>query len=420
VTKPKALIVTYGGGHAALMAPVARSLADRGAVELVVLGLTTAATKYRAQGIEPRGYRDYVDPVRDAAALRLGEELAGDVQGESVGVSRAESVAYLGLSMADTIARLGEAQARRDYRERGRHAFYQRGVLARIIEAEGPQVVVATNSPKSERAAIEEGNLRRIETLQVPDLFAIAEWEAYAPFRARWFGAMSETTKRNLVAQHGADPARVEVTGQPAFDKRAVPPLAECAAYVAELLDLPAGAPYLLVATSLDAAKPATMGRVTTRKSHAAVEALAGVVERFPELHFVLKPHPSEAAEPYAEMLAGRPNCRIAPPTASIDRLLRASRGLLAASATTTVLDALCLEVPVLAVDVTGGTDPIPYASLAVPTVSDLGALEPALRAFIGDPAVRAAQAPVSAALARTNARSAEKIAALIERIARR
>ena len=76
--------------------------------------------------------------------------------------------------------------------------------------------------------------------------------------------------------------------------------------------------------------------------------------------------------------------------------------------------------MPVLAVDLTGGTDPIPYASLAVPVVSDLARLEPTLRAFIGDAAVRAAQAPVSAALARTNERSAEKIAALIERIGQR
>jgi len=416
VSRPKVLIVTYGGGHAALMAPVARELADRGTVDLVVLGLTTAGAAYRARGIEPRGYRDYVDPARDVGALQLGDELAGDVQGETVGVSRAESVAYLGLSMADTIERLGEADARRAYRERGRHAFLQRGVLGRIIDRERPQVVVATNSPKSERAAIEEANARGIETVQVPDMFALAEWESYAPFRARWFGAMSDATKRNLVAQHGADPAHVEVTGQPAFDKRWVPPVAACAAYVHELLGI--DTPYLLVATSLDATKPATMGNVTTKKSHATVRALARIAGRFPDLFFVLKPHPSEATEPYAQLLSDVGTARIAPPTASIDRLLRASRGLLAASATTTVVDALCLEVPVLAVDTTGGADPIPYESLAVPVVADLDDLERDLRRFLGDPAVRAAQAPVSAALARTNERSAEKIAALIERVA--
>src|SRR5256885_16813173 len=87
------------------MAPVARALADRGRVEPVVLGLTTAAAAYRARGIESRGYSDYVDPVRDAEALRLGDELAGDVQGEAVGGARAESVADLRLSMADTIER---------------------------------------------------------------------------------------------------------------------------------------------------------------------------------------------------------------------------------------------------------------------------------------------------------------------------
>src|SRR5256885_16174587 len=91
------------------MAPVARALADRGRVEPVVLGLTTAAAAYRARGIESRGYSDYVDPVRDAEALRLGDELAGDVQGEAVGGSRAESVAYLGLSMAAPIERLRPA-----------------------------------------------------------------------------------------------------------------------------------------------------------------------------------------------------------------------------------------------------------------------------------------------------------------------
>lgn len=418
MTRAKVLVVTYGGGHAALMAPVVRELLDRGSVDPVVLGLTTAANIYRARGIEPHGYSNYVDPARDAAALALGERLAGDVQSEAVGVSRAESVAYLGLSMADTIERLGEAAAWAEYRERGRHAFLQRGVLRRILDTERPRLVVATNSPKSERAAIEEANARGLETMQVPDMFAIAEWEAYAPFRARWFGAMSEATKRNLVRQHGAHPDRVVVTGQPAFDKRAVPPVAECIDHVHELLGIPRGAPYLLVATTLDVAKPAAMGHVTTERSQATVRALVAMAGRLADLLVVLKPHPSEAPEPYRELVRGAANFRVAPPTASIDRLIRASSGMLAASASTTVVDALCLEVPVLAVNTTGRADPIPYGDLAVPVVEELTDLEGALLRFLGDPRVRRSQAPVSAALARTNERAAENIARFVERVA--
>ena len=149
----KVLFVTYGGGHAQMVLPVVQWLSQHAALKIQVLALTTAAPVFVNAGIDVLGFRDFVRP-EDAAALVWGERL---LEGNtSMQVAHDESVAYLGLSYVDLEQRLGVAAAADVYAQFGRQSLRPLGVLQRIIRQLVPDVVVTTNSPRAERAAISD------------------------------------------------------------------------------------------------------------------------------------------------------------------------------------------------------------------------------------------------------------------------
>lgn len=415
MAKSNVLIVTYGGGHAALMAPVIRRLVTSDRVRPVVLGLTTAGRLYASQGIAHRGYSHYLDPVRDADALELGRRLLGDVNGERVGVSEAESIAYLAMCMRDLVNEKGHDVAFAEYASRGRHAFLPRQTLGHIIDLEQPRLVVTTNSPKSERAAILEANRRGIPSLIVPDMFADPIWETYHPFEAQWYAVISEIAKDNLVLHHGAEARRVVITGQPKFDKSSALSTESCRELVSTTLGFNPEQQYVLVATTWDSG----LGSQPTNKH--CTEVVARLVRRrslWPDVRFVIKPHPNETPEDYRSLIDGHSNFVLADPKLDIDVLLGGSIALLAAGTTTAIVDALSLDTPVASTDWTIGSRTLPYERLAVPrtiTESDFETVVTDLLNGIG-PICR--QTKVRKQLAHSNRGATKKVAQLIEQLA--
>lgn len=208
------LFVCYGGGHVRMVLPVAKALHESGRADVRVLALTTAAPVARAAGLPVVQFKDFVLPG-DAAALAHGRQLAARMQDV---VDMDETVAYLGLSSADLVAEVGAQEAFRRYEKDGRQAFLPRGTLRRILRKLAPDLVVATNSPRAERAAVETARELGIPAVCIVDLFAIDE--------VRWIGqpgyadrvcVLNEQVRDFLVAA-GRAPEEIVVTGNPAFD----------------------------------------------------------------------------------------------------------------------------------------------------------------------------------------------------------
>ncbi|MGE4242768.1 UDP-glycosyltransferase [Ramlibacter sp.] len=208
------LFVCYGSGHVRMVLPVARALHEQRRARVQILALTTAAPVVRVAGLPLLQFKDFVLPG-DVAALAHGERLAASMTDV---VDREETVAYLGLSYADLEAEVGAEEARRRYERDARQAFLPRATLRRILERVKPDLVVATNSPRAERAAIESARELGIPSVCIVDLFAIDE--------VRWIGrpgyadkvcVLNEDVKRFLV-DAGRRPGEIEVTGNPAFD----------------------------------------------------------------------------------------------------------------------------------------------------------------------------------------------------------
>ena len=361
--RPRVMAVTYGGGHAAAVAPVLAQLRED--LDVVALGLTTAGPVYARFGIDSQGVAAYPGP-EDAHVQALGAQLLADVAGTTSAVSAEESRAYLGSCMADLIDTHGATEAWRRYRERGRHAFDPERTMRRIVAQEQPDLVVTTNSPKSERAAIRAARTLGIDTVMIPDMFCHPSWEMYVPFEADHFAVLSSLAVRNLAEFHGVDASRVTITGQPAFDKQHVPARADALAYVRGQIGAAVGDGYLLVTTSPDV-PDATWPAQGSRDAELAVQGLLARTSR--ETWLIIKPHPSESREMWTTLVAGHDRVVVAPAGSDINQLLRAADGLVAASPTTAVIDALSLDVPTVVCSVGRPAlrDVLPWHDLEVP-----------------------------------------------------
>ena len=215
MTTKTVLFVAYGSGHIKMLIPVAQALAASGLARPVVLALTTAAPAARATGLDVVQFKDFVEPA-DAPALAQGRRLMAALAAPVADAE--ETTAYLGLSFADLVAELGPAQAEANYLEKGRQAFLPVATLTRILKKIRPDVVVATNSPRAERAAIVAAGQLGIPSVCVVDLFAIDE--------VRWIGevgyadrvcVLNESVRQFLIAS-GRRAEQVVVTGNPGFD----------------------------------------------------------------------------------------------------------------------------------------------------------------------------------------------------------
>ncbi len=210
----KVLFVCYGSGHVRMVVPVAHALQAAGLAQVQVLGLTTAARVVRAAGLPLLQFKDFLLPG-DEAALALGQELLADMGAVQ---DPAESAAYLGLCFAELQAEVGPQEARARYARLGRQAFLPVNTLRRILQVVQPDLLVVTNSPRAERAAVLAAASIGLPSVCIVDLFAIDE--------VRWIGApdyaqrvcvLNEEVKQFLISA-GRKPEQVVVTGNPAFD----------------------------------------------------------------------------------------------------------------------------------------------------------------------------------------------------------
>jgi hypothetical protein len=197
-----------------MVVPVALAVQRAGLAQVKVLGLTTAAPVVRASGLPLLQIKDFVESG-DEPALRQGREL---LRGMGEVDDPEESAAYLGLSYAELEAKVGAGQAQLQYQQLGRQAFLPVLTMTRILQRIKPDLLVVTNSPRGERAAVIAARALGIPAVCIVDLFAIDE--------VRWIGApdyaqrvcvLNEQVREFLIAA-GRAPEQVVVTGNPAFD----------------------------------------------------------------------------------------------------------------------------------------------------------------------------------------------------------
>ena len=211
-------VASYGGGHSAALAPVIKALVCAG-IHPTVMAFTTARDYFARRGIVTFGYDDLLDtlPGYDQArpigrALALGEARHALISAE-------ETEAYLGAGYLALERSLGAYEASVRYARLGRQSFCPVDFFEELFTLHRPAIVVATNSPRSERAALEAARNLEIPSLCLVDLYALHEIE--------WCGSLNycevlcvlnDAVKHHFIA-HGVPAERIVVTGNPAFDR---------------------------------------------------------------------------------------------------------------------------------------------------------------------------------------------------------
>jgi hypothetical protein len=210
----KILFVTYGSGHVRMLVPVARALAAGGLAQVQVLALTTAASVARAAGLDVLQFKDFVT-AEDAQAPADGQRLMAGMTGPIADPD--ETAAYLGLCWADLVQDVGPQEAGRRYARDGRQAFLPLRTLRRIVWHVAPDLIVATNSPRAERAAIMVARELGLPSVCVVDLFCLDERWIWQHGFADRVCVLNEAVRQFLIKE-GRDAGEVCVTGNPAFD----------------------------------------------------------------------------------------------------------------------------------------------------------------------------------------------------------
>jgi len=286
--KKKIFFVGYGGGHITMLIPVIQALRDLAEYELIVLGLTTSGSKLAQYGIPYIGYQELVDLKEDEEALEIGKRMVAEL-GQKAKIDEAESVAYLGLSYGDMIKRLGEDKAREEYEAKGRQAFLQLTIMERAFRRFQPDLVIATNSPRSEKAALLTARKMRIPAICVMDLFDPREFKDRIgkPGYADRVCVLSETVKENLKT-FGRPEEEIVVTGNPAFDSLANPDLE----VMAEQLRSRKGWTGDIMILWARQVNPNDWGLYEKVESY-----LYALLEKHPNWHLVIRPHPNDPTE---------------------------------------------------------------------------------------------------------------------------
>jgi hypothetical protein len=298
--RPTWLFVSYGGGHAKALLPVAQRVRDLGLAEPVYLALTTAAAPVRSAGIRTVGFGDFIT-ADDQRARAKGEELVSQLQVQAA--DRDESVAYLGLSYVDLEDRLGAQAAAREYEKYGRQAFLPLGVLERVMRQLRPSLVVTTNSPRAEQAAIETARAMKIPSVCLVDLFGIWERELLArPDYANAVCVLNEAVAQSLV-RAGRPVANVHVTGNPAFDTVADPAMWAAGAELRRQAGWDSLHVCLYASSPEPVSIPGVAGTGDPQLPRAIEQQLIAAVQANPRLALWVRRHPSEApADEVAKM----------------------------------------------------------------------------------------------------------------------
>ncbi len=318
---PTWLFVSYGGGHVKALLPVAQRVRDLGLAHPVYLALTTAADVVRDAGIDVVGFNDFIEPG-DEAALLKGEELVAQLQVQAA--ERDESIAYLGLSYIDMEQRLGVEEAARQYRQYGRQAFLPQGILERVIRKLSPQLVVATNSPRAEQAAIQAAGQLRIPCACLVDLLGIWERDLIArPDYADALCVLNDSVAQGIV-RAGRPATQVHATGNPAFDSLHDTTITDAGAAIRREAGWQGLHVCLYASSPEPVGIPGVVGTGDPQFPRRIEIALVGAVQANPGLALFVRRHPSEAPADEVRALA-HPRIRVSERSMPLHAAIHAS-----------------------------------------------------------------------------------------------
>ncbi|WP_409645844.1 hypothetical protein [Sphingorhabdus sp.] len=353
----------------------ARELGHR----VTILALTTAAKDVAAAGVDYIGYNDLWN-FAAKGAKQYGEDLCKDMD-RSGPVSWAETVAYHGINFSELVSEVGETEAYFRFRLQGRHAFLPTSFMSRVLAKLRPDVVIASNSPRSEQAAITAAGQLMIPAVCIVDLFALQEYKWIAqPRFADKVCVLNESVGQFLVS-HGRSDRDLVVTGNPAFDKIMQPETVQAGHVLNRTRGWDDGKINILWASQVEPSiHPFDDLKGDPMLPRKIELILREIVSERDDMRLIVRYHPSENVN-----FAPARNVESSPRTEPLHALLHAV-DLVVVTASTVGLEAHIAGRPVISVDLSVFTRDAPYSSSGIATgVSSLDELREVMRNYSGE-----------------------------------
>jgi hypothetical protein len=173
--KKKILLICYGGGHSSIIKIIIDKLILNSDFDYVIIPLNGAIdnfknTLYNDKVMTLSSFNILFDKDIDEI-LKYGRMLLKENYNPKIGISKIESIFYLGLSFFDLVKEYGYCKAIEIYDQKKRQAFMPMGTMIKILEHIKPDLIITTTSPRFEYATIKSAKFLGIKSLQILDLF---------------------------------------------------------------------------------------------------------------------------------------------------------------------------------------------------------------------------------------------------------
>lgn len=284
MSQMKILLACYGGGHVNMIVPLYRRLKEN-SVDVKIFAFTMAQNKLDQLGIPYFRFLDFVEIPEYEDAVELGKRLCSNLELSPL-IDKEESYAYMGVGYTDLIIDMGEQLAEKVFSQNGRKSFLPTYFMSKVLDLIAPNVVLATNSPRAEKAillAAKEKQTRSICLVDVYDKFEISDRLGNPDYCDKICVSM-DIIKQHLV-KNGWNKEDVIVTGNPAFDGMKDVSLKERSASLRKRLKLGDKKVVLFVKNNFD---------LTRSAEESMINKLQQLKHEVGNLELLCRPHPND------------------------------------------------------------------------------------------------------------------------------
>ena len=149
----KIFMTCYGGGHAEIIKEVYKNLINIPDIEITILALTTSKYKFEQERIPYKVITDYYNKEEDEEIYKLGKEFCIK-NNIDTSIGEDETYLYHGYPLFEQEKKYGKKKVEEGFKKYGRGIFLPLQFMKKILQLEEPNLVVTTNSPRYEKAAL--------------------------------------------------------------------------------------------------------------------------------------------------------------------------------------------------------------------------------------------------------------------------
>tara|TARA_Y100001970_G_C14195421_1_gene837797 strand:+ start:858 stop:2051 length:1194 start_codon:yes stop_codon:yes gene_type:complete len=212
--KKKIFFVAYGGGHMNIILNIYKFLKKNYPYyKLYIFPCTSAIPQCMDENINFLTYSNFISKKIINDYSKKYEKISKQNHNVNLGLDFKETLAYVGVNIDELTNLYGTEYTNRQLKIYERHAFLPFNFMKKVLNKIKPDLVVTTNSPKTEYASIIAAKSLKIKTLTIDDLFG----HSFLPLNSDIVCANSPNSIPNLI-RSGSLPENIVVTGNPVFD----------------------------------------------------------------------------------------------------------------------------------------------------------------------------------------------------------